>query len=447
MRSRVVAPRALLRVEPLVRDAERVARVGRLVGQEHGAEGARDVEGLAVLGEGPDGGVDQRLLVALPDAHQHAELVAPEPVGRAAVARDERELRAEPDEERVPGRVPERVVVALEAVEVEDHQHRRRRPVRLERRVEVDQEPAPVPEAGERVGDGVVPREHVEPRVLPERQHQPDEHEGERERGKGDRGNVHLLEVVDDEDADRGRGAEERNGEERAALDVERALVPRAGPRGGGDEEGRERPQHVDRAARLVRVDLEQVDGVGDRGRQEAEREEEPAALEPPAGERDDPDDGREQEDVAERVGDVRRDRAPRALGTADHHLDQHGRAERRGGDGGRQPVEPERAGDEPRPLPQQQHDPDVEQRVEREPARVRERRVLDRIRDQEVELPERGAGEREGDEAPGQAIARDEQGPRGGDHHCDQEESVVEPDVDDPLHDGTGSGTRSPTK
>ena len=238
MRSELVAPRVLLRVEPLVREAERVARVGRLVGQEHGAEGARDVEGLAVLGEGPDGGVDERLLVALPDARQHAELVAPEPVGRAAVARDERELRAEPDEERVPGGVPERVVVALEAVEVEDHQHRRHRLVRLERRVEVDQEPAPVPEAGERVGDGVVPREHVEPRVLPERQHQPHEHEGERERGEGDRGDVDLLEVVDDEDADRGRGAEERDGEERAALDVERALVPRAGPRGGGDAGG-----------------------------------------------------------------------------------------------------------------------------------------------------------------------------------------------------------------
>ena len=95
----------------------------------------------------------------------------------------------------------------------------------------------------------------------------------------------------------------------------------------------------------------------------------------------------------------------------------------------------------------QQQHDPDVEQRVEREPPGVRERRVLDGIREQEVELAERRAGEREGDEAPGQAVARDEQGPRRGDRDRDQEEAVVEPDVDDPLHCGTGSGTRSPTK
>ena len=107
MRSVSAAPRVLLGVEPLVREAERVARVGRLVGQQHGAERARDVECLAVLGEGACRRVDERLRVAGPDAHDHAELVAPEPVSGAAVARDERELLAEPGEQRVPGRVPE----------------------------------------------------------------------------------------------------------------------------------------------------------------------------------------------------------------------------------------------------------------------------------------------------------------------------------------------------
>ena len=44
MRSVSSALRVLLRVEPLVRDVERLAGVGRLVREQHRAEGASDLE-------------------------------------------------------------------------------------------------------------------------------------------------------------------------------------------------------------------------------------------------------------------------------------------------------------------------------------------------------------------------------------------------------------------
>ena len=85
-----------------------------------------DVEALALLGERPARTVDQALgLVLAGHRRDQAELVAAQAVRVAALAGHARELRAQAREERVAGGVPEGVVVALEPVEVEDHQEHR----------------------------------------------------------------------------------------------------------------------------------------------------------------------------------------------------------------------------------------------------------------------------------------------------------------------------------
>ena len=56
---------------------------------------------------------------------KHAELVAPEPIGASDRGDRRLELVTEPRQERIAGDVAERVVVGLEAVEVEQHQEQR----------------------------------------------------------------------------------------------------------------------------------------------------------------------------------------------------------------------------------------------------------------------------------------------------------------------------------
>ena len=84
-----------------------------------------------------------------------AELVAAHPVGMSA-ARDElAEVLAEPREQRVARGMPERVVVVLEAVQVEEHEHEVG--VRVAERVlEIVVEAAAVAEPGDDVGAGLL---------------------------------------------------------------------------------------------------------------------------------------------------------------------------------------------------------------------------------------------------------------------------------------------------
>jgi hypothetical protein len=111
----------LLRVEPLVGHAQGLARVRRFVRDEHGPEGARDLEPFAAFGQRAAGAVDERLGVADADRCHEAELVPAEPVRRPTVAGNLRELRPQTGEQRIAGGVPEAVVIALDPVEVEHH--------------------------------------------------------------------------------------------------------------------------------------------------------------------------------------------------------------------------------------------------------------------------------------------------------------------------------------
>ena len=76
----------------------------------------------------------------------------PEAVDGSTVTWNRGELRAEAGEKRIARGVAERVVVALEAVEVEQHQQRRRHGVAGQPPLEVGEELTPIREARERVG-------------------------------------------------------------------------------------------------------------------------------------------------------------------------------------------------------------------------------------------------------------------------------------------------------
>ena len=151
--------RVFLGVEALVGRLERLACVGRLVRQENGAERADDLEAFASFGERLAGAVDQRLRLAFTDRRDEAELVSPEPVDGPAVARDAGQLCAEPDEQRVAGRVPEGVVVVLEAVEVEEHEQRLGRALAPEAPLEIREELSPVGETCQGVGGRLLARQ------------------------------------------------------------------------------------------------------------------------------------------------------------------------------------------------------------------------------------------------------------------------------------------------
>ena len=110
----------LLRVHALVGEPERLVGLGRLVGQRDRPYAAEIVEALAVLAQRALGARDHELGLRAVVAHDDAELVAAHPVGVAAPRDEAREVVAEPAEQRVAGGVAERVVVLLEAVQVEE---------------------------------------------------------------------------------------------------------------------------------------------------------------------------------------------------------------------------------------------------------------------------------------------------------------------------------------
>ena len=88
----LAAPRVLLRVQALVGDLERAARVLRLVREHHRTERAADLEPFAALAERLAGAVDERFGIAVAHGRDQAELVAAEAVHGAGVSRDLREL-------------------------------------------------------------------------------------------------------------------------------------------------------------------------------------------------------------------------------------------------------------------------------------------------------------------------------------------------------------------
>ena len=183
-----------------------------------------DVEAVAPIRERRGGLIDRAL--PRPRGHDEAELVAAQPVRAAPAAVSRRELRAEAGEQGVTGRVAERVVVPLEAVEVEEHQQRSA-DLGLREESPRSQQPAAVAEAGERVRDRLVPAESISRRFSRKVSRAARRRRAASSRpGPGRAGRA--VEVVVDEHAEREERADRRDGEERCPRP--RARLRRTGP-------------------------------------------------------------------------------------------------------------------------------------------------------------------------------------------------------------------------
>ena len=294
----------------------------------------------------------------------------------------------------------ERVVVGLEAVQVEHDEHERRRLVVGEPLLEVEDEPAPVAEPRQRVGERFLTGRLEQLNALAEREDCAHDHHSDRGRRKSDRDHVEAHEVVVDEERQADQG-EERGERERLPAVGAHDPEPRHGlPRSARDQHERSRPADVEDAALDVAAlgGLVEVRGVGDREHRVAGGDERPGAVEAPAGQREHGDDEREQQKVGEGIGEVRRDDERAPSGRAQHLVEDDGSAERPDSECGDQPVEPEVALELADPLSEQECERHVADRVEGEPQEVRDGRdrnvLLGRQDDVVVEVagrPERG--------------------------------------------------------
>ena len=393
----------LLRVQPLVRERERMDDVRRLVGQVHRAVRARDVEPLAALGERVAASVDQQLARARVD---RATTQNSSPPSRYASPRPWARPPASPRaaQQRVARRVTEAVVVGLEAVRSKMRGASAARAPRDDP-LEVAQQPAPVSEAGQVVGHRLVPGQREELRVLTEREGESHEDEQQRRRREGDRKQVETVEVVDERipiPMSAPAVGTARSGRPVTST----APRPHRNPAGRRDQEGREWPQDVDRRPRLVARELEEVDRVCDRRRDDAGAEHQPGPLDPPARRVKTPKTAESSRTspsgyarfVATAPGS-RRSPAARPRRAA------RWRAPRphRGGHA----VEPQVPGDRARPPTHEEHDPDVEERVEgSQPKSAATGRPS--ADDDVVELCEAPRGERQRDDGPGEPVGRD---------------------------------------
>ena len=303
--SRRRALAVLLVVHPLICNAQGGRGVAGLVRDPDEAVRDRDLESLAVLAEGGGRSRHGERRVAL-DRQERAELVAAHPVG--ARQRPDRALEggSEPGQQRIAGRVAERVVVALEPVQVEENEYLRAA-LRLG---EILEQPAPIAESGQGVGERLLAAQPNHPEVVEEDENQPQDQRADAGGAERQGERVNPNPVVVDEHGQSGEAEERRRRQELPAFDP-RAEPHRRRPRGDGEEHEREQPPQVEQRPERIRVrrDPEEIRSVGEREAGEAGGDQQPLAPRPPAGHRKHADDEREQHHVAERVGEIRRDR------------------------------------------------------------------------------------------------------------------------------------------
>ena len=242
----------------------------------------------------------------------------------------------------------EGVVVALEAVEVEDHERasargagaarRRSRSVSSLRRL-----PSPVSASVVASCAGQL----EEPPVLPERQREPDDDGEQRRGGEHDGDHAQADEVVVDEDPDRDRA--------QTAGTASSGWPSTSAPRSRCAPTQPMRSGAATRArgcrSRCPRRTYRRRSGRG-RGRRRRPWTAHPArgaasAPRSPARQREGAEDGGEEQHVAKRVGEVREHRRGRALGRHEHELEEDRRRESAGGQRRGDAVEPERPADD----------------------------------------------------------------------------------------------------
>ena len=200
------------------------------------------------------------------------ELVPAEPRERVAGPQRLLQARADLAQHLVAGRVPERVVELLEAVEV-DQQQRDVAVLVLERLGQPVQQVAAVAEAGQVVGDRVA---LGGAEALDDRQSGPGHsgQDGDRRQRGGDR--READELPDDEQRERGRGVGEDRGEDdRAEVRVRAGLGLRDPERGqqAGDREQRQLAQRGQPGERARQGDRDPPAGQSERCRDPDRRE------------------------------------------------------------------------------------------------------------------------------------------------------------------------------
>ena len=240
------------------------------------------IEKPSPLSRSAGGRLDERLRRRA--GEQHAELVAAHPVGRAGVADGVAQPRAEAAEQRVARRVAEGVVVALEAVQVEEaEQHGL---AAVERAVEVLHQPPAVAEPGERVGDRVVAAGLQHPRVGPEGHAHPHHREEQRRGGQPDREVAEPVDVVEGEQAERQHGAA---GGQRGRRAGRRGAARRAGAAARPPTPSAARPPATAcRCGAALDVgavgERGEVEGVAGARREHARAQQQPLAVGAPRG-------------------------------------------------------------------------------------------------------------------------------------------------------------------
>jgi len=161
-----------------------------------------------------------------------------------------------------------------------------------------------------------------------------------------------------------------------------------------------------------------------------------PGAAGPPAGERAHADDEREQEHVAERVGEVRDHRTGAALGRVEHDLEEHRGPECGCGQRGSRAVQPDAAIEAGDTCTDEEEEGHVAGRVEGEVEGVGNRREgrLAAVRDREEELAGGPCGQAAGQAGPGGPLPLHQCRAQRAQGEGEQDQAVVDPLVVDPL-------------
>ena len=285
-------------------------------------------------------------------------------------------LLAESGEQCIAGGMSEGVVVALEAVEVEEHEERlvaigstpsrRSRSAMSLRRL-----PSPV-SASVVASWRVSSKSRLFSRNVTTRR---DDDEQQRRRRERDGEDVDPVRKWSYDEDRRSRRARRRPGR-RAAAGPRRRAPPACDPASTrraamrSIAAGQSTSTHVPSTYVPFADWKRKTASAGSRG-EDPEAEEQPATARLPAREREDAEDGGEEQDVAQRVGEVRDDDRRRALRRLENELDEHGCSDGGGGQRCRQAVQPERSRDRAGARAEKEDDPDVEEHVEGDEARV----------------------------------------------------------------------------
>ena len=306
----------------------------------------------------------------------------------------------------------ERVVVGLEAVEIEEEQERRFIAGRREVLVEAADECAAVPETRQGVAERFDTRQLKQHQVLLEREHETPDDGDEAERSRDQRNRLHPMKVVPELDPEADQRHRDRGEDDRHAVEPAALSPGRGHERSGGDENEPGGPAEVEPAAVLVGAvrDLDQIDGVGHREQDETAAHHEPHPVQLPARQPERTENQGEQQGVSGRVGEVGRDGCEAAGRRSPHGAKHETRGERANGESGDQTVHPDEAAEIDDGRTDEEPEADEDRNVEAEVAEIGERRERLRCevlqRERVVDVSERPREDSGSDPDPGSSTA-----------------------------------------